>query len=116
MTFDVDQVVEDMAKALKPHLWRDFAEKLARLSVFTPELAEESAQKKRDETMLDMRIVLPVAVTAVTSLVREQHSAPHWCHTLSGDQDWFQGGKWRCPTDLLLDEIEAQVAPKNEEE
>lgn len=66
-----EQIIERMARALKPYLWGDFAAKLATLSRFTPEMAEESAAKKRSETMVDAEVMLPVAIKAVTDRVRE---------------------------------------------
>lgn len=68
-----DETVEAVARALWPFLWdRDaFERQLAKLSIFTPEQAAESAERKRQEKRDLVRRVL-VAYLTHESNDREQ--------------------------------------------
>lgn len=107
MTDTREQIIEQMARALKPHLWGDFSAKLATLSIFTPEQAEESAAKKRAATMLDAGVMLPIAVKAVTDRVREGANL----QALSCHASPLEYGPERPWLDLLalLDQIDAEM-------
>lgn len=71
MTWDPKAVAERAAKASRPHLWEDFADRLARLPMFTREQAEEQAARKCAEACEDVAAVLPIIVGAVTSEIRD---------------------------------------------
>lgn len=112
-----ERTIQQMARSLKPHLWGDFAEKLAKLSIFTPEQAEESAAKKRAEAMLDAEVMLPAAVMAVTDEVREIHQPRETCDCDDRDCDCPKACEscdqgWPCETELLLAALERDLGGK----
>ena len=71
MTWDPRAVAERAAKASRPYLWEDFADRLARLPIFTREQAEEQAARKRAEACADVAAVLPIIVGSVTEAIRD---------------------------------------------
>lgn len=71
------RIIEKAARAVSPHLFTDvFEQTLNKLSLFTPEQARESTEKKRAEALQSVTDVLtPVYADIQAEALREAASA-----------------------------------------
>jgi hypothetical protein len=117
--FDLPALIEQAARARRPHLWGDFTKKLASLNAFTLEQAEESAAKKRAEAIFDVAVTLPVIAAGMYAPIRELHpvaTVSRWRRDAVGDDHQIEERfcpecreDWPCPTVRAIDAVEAAI-------